>query len=339
MQLGIRKAVKRALQKLAGGKQADAVQDGSPLQVYAGYEEEDFQIIKKFSTFTASTNSDHYTDGFGVRTLYECVPFVNPSTLNVKRLEFPVPDDGFHAEAIEYVALTDAFHRSCLGGSFCAVEIGAGWGPWITAAGVIARQNGCKEIKLVGVEASLDRFPLMCKHLKMNDLRPADYSNEDMQHGNVFTRLFNGAVWTHDGVIWFPESDVADMGAAATTSNEATDYRGAKSKNRSVPCRKLDTLLQDLGIIDFMHIDIQGAEFDLLKDQIDWVSNNVKVLMLATHSRSIEGHLIELLFEHGWQLHREKPCRVDWSKNCSLVGRTIVDGSQYWINMKPVNLG
>ena len=335
MSFNFRGTVKGVLQNLFGNKTAvtnTANQGGSALQTYLGYEEEDFQIIRKFATHAASTDAGHYTDGFGVKTLYECVPFVVPGTLNLERLKFPVPDDGFHAEGIEYVALADALNRSNLENSFCAVEIGAGWGPWMTAAGVIARQRGCKDIKLVGVEASLRRFPLLCRHLETNELRPYASSGEDMQNGTVFTRLFNGAVWTHDGVIWFPESDVTDMGAAASASNEATDYRGAKFENRSVPCRRLDTLLQDLGGVDFMHIDIQGAEFDLLQDQIDWLSNHVKTLMLATHSRSIEGKLIELLFDHGWQLHREKPCRVDWQNKCSLVGRTVVDGSQYWLN-------
>ena len=132
------------------------------------------------------------------------------------------------------------------------------------------------------------------------------------------------------------ESDVGDMGAAATTKNDATDYRGTLSDNKSVPCRTLPTLLQGLGIIDFLHIDIQGSELELLQNQVNWVSGNVRAMMIATHSRAIEGKLIELLFKHGWQLHREKPCRVDWLKNCSLIGKTNVDGSQYWRNMKPL---
>lgn len=334
MKKKIKQVIKRVVQNLAGNKTVASTEGTSPLQVYAGYEETDFPIIRKFTAFAAAVGTDCYTDGFGVKTLYECVPFVSPGMLNTGRLEFPVPDDGFHAEAIEYVALTDALHRSLGGDSFCAVEIGAGWAPWITAAGVIARSQGSKKISLVGVEASSRRFPLMCRHLETNDLRPPGTSVEDAQHRNVFSRLFNGAVWTHDGEIWFPESDVADMGAAATTSNDATDYRGTKADNKSIPCRKLETLLQDLDIVDFMHIDIQGAELELLQDQIDWVTSNVRTMMIATHSRPIEGKLIELLFDKGWQLHREKPCRVDWHKNCSIVGRTIVDGSQYWLNGK-----
>lgn len=136
----IKKTVKSLIESLTGKKQAVNTTEYSPLQVYPGYEESDFQKIRKFATHRAVTTQNSYTDGFGVKTLYECVPFVNPTTLSIKRLTFPVPDDGFHAEAIEYVALTDALSRPHNRDSFCAVEIGAGWGPWITAAGVVARQ-------------------------------------------------------------------------------------------------------------------------------------------------------------------------------------------------------
>lgn len=307
----------------------------SPLQVYTGYEEQDLPVLKEFLTFEASTGTDHYTDGFGVKTLYDCVPFVKPQALDIRRLELPVPDDGFHAEAIEYVAVTDALHRSIGRESFCAVEIGAGWAPWITAVGVIGRHRGIRELRLVGVEASAPRFALMRRHLETNGLRSPDYLGEDAQHGNIFTRLFCGAVWTHDGTVWFPESDVSDMGAAASTGKESVDYRGAQFAHAPIPCRKLATLLGDLGNINFMHMDIQGAEFELLQGEVDWLSTYVKTLMVATHSRPIEGKLIELLYSNGWRLHREKPCRVDWSRDCSLTGKTTVDGSQYWINGKP----
>jgi FkbM family methyltransferase len=309
-------------------------QNTSALQLYLGYEAQDIRVIQQFASHVAVKDNDHYLDGFGVKTLYQCVPAIMLETLNLQRLELPVPDDGFHAEAIEYVAVTDALNRFQGNSTFCAVEIGAGWAPWIGLAGVIARQQGVAQIKLIGVEASLQRFPLMRRHLETNDLRPANISEEDAQNGNVFTRLFNGAIWTHDGVIWFPESDVNDMGVAATTMDETTDYRGSTLNHSSIPCKTLSTLLQGIGVVDFMHIDIQGAEAELLQDQIDWLSANVRTLMVATHSRSIEGKLIDVLFDKGWQLHREKPCRADWYKDCSQVGKTLVDGSQYWLNVR-----
>lgn len=338
MKQGIKKVLQQVLGYSANEQidtaRTDDVPAASPLQVYSGYEEQDLAVLKKFSTATAATAIDHYTDGFGVKTLYECVPFLKPELLDIQRLQLPVPDDGFHAEAIEYVAITDALSRFLQSTSVCVVEIGAGWAPWLAIAGVIGRQQGIIQLKLVGVEASSRRFSLMQRHLEANGLRPPGAASEDAQCGIVFTRLFNGAVWTHDGVIWFPEADVADMGTAATTVDEPTDYRGEALNNKSIACKKLDTLLQDLGVVDFMHIDIQGGELELLQDQIDWVSANVRTLMLATHSRSIEGKLIDLFFNKGWQLHREKPCQVNWNKSCSLAGKTIADGSQYWLNRK-----
>ncbi len=332
MNAKIKRAIKRVLRGMTSSTNtAGSTQGPSPLQVYTGYEESDFSCIKKFATCKATTDASHYADGFGVKTLYECVPFVTPGTLDAGRLEFPVPDDGFHAEAIEYIALTDALQRALGGASFCAVEVGAGWAPWITAAGVIARRQGFGTIKLAGVEASAQRFPLMRLHLETNGLRPPGIDTGDAEHNGILTRLFNGAIWTHDGEIWFPDSDVADMGAAATTTDSSTDYRGTRADHRAVPCKRLDTLLSDFERIDFMHIDIQGAELDLLQDQIDWVTHHVRALMIATHSRVIEGRLIDLLFAHGWRLHREKPCRVDWTRTGDLVGRTLVDGSQYWL--------
>lgn len=307
----------------------------SPLQYYPGYETEDLEMLKQFADVDAVLADDYYIDGFGVKTRYDCVPFEKRETLTRERLQFPVPDDGFHAEAIEYVALIDAFQRFSGQGEFCAVEVGAAWGPWIGLAGVLAKKQGLQTVRLVGVEASPDRFGLMRRHFALNELRPEQALEESAQLGGVETRLFNGAIWTHDGEIWFPDSDVVDMGAAAAAECQASDYRGMQLAQKAVPCRRLDTLLVGIDSVDFMHVDIQGAEWQVVASQIDWLGRHVKALMLATHSRVIEGRLMDLLFEQGWQLQREKPCRVDWhSPQGELVGKTLADGSQYWLNKR-----
>lgn len=301
-------------------------------QLYQGYEEQDYTLLESFCVHDVSIEKEFYIDGFGVKTPFACVPFLNPENIDLTRLKFPVPDDGFHAEAIEYIALVDCLTRSRGRNSFVAVELGAGWAPWISMAGVLAHRLGINNITLTGVEASRDRFDLMRRQLETNGLRSHGVSTENDLFGGVFTRLFHGAIWSKDGEIWFPESEVDDMGSAATPSDETVDYRGADSVNRVVPCRKLQTLLTGLDTVDFMHIDIQGSEYDVLCEAIDWVSGNVRTLMIATHSRPIEGKLVDLLIGQGWKLHREKPCRVDWKKECSITGKTVVDGSQYWLN-------
>ena len=164
--------------------------------------------------------------------------------------------------------------------------------------------------------------------------RHLDFNQLDQQHG-VAVDLFEGAVWSHDGVIHFPESAVEDMGAAASTDRTDTDYRGQAVATREVPCTRLPTLVGEGQKVDFLHIDVQGAEGEVICSHLNWLNQNTRSMMIATHSRPLEGELMVLLSDNGWLLQREKPCRfaaggtiADW------CGATVVDGSQYWINTK-----
>ena len=298
----------------------------SPLQIYAGYEPADVGMLHKHSIVPANLQSDHYIDGFGVKTLFDCVPFASPDSLNLARLQHPIPDDGFHAEGIEYVALLDAIERFTHDGTFVAVEAGAGWGPWLAMAGVICRGRGIKDIQLIGIEASRERFALMRRHLDFNQL--------NQQHG-VTVELFEGAVWSHDGVIHFPESAVEDMGAAASNDRTNIDYRGQQMPMLEVPCTRLASLVGEGREVDFLHIDVQGAEGGVINSHIDWLNQRAHSMMIATHSRPLEGELMVLLKANGWMLHREKPCHFEAGRAIDdWCGATTVDGGQYWINGK-----
>ena len=298
----------------------------SPLQLYTGYEPADVDTLQRYAIVPASLQGDHYVDGFGVKTLYECLPFVSPDALNLARLRHPIPDDGVHAEGMEYVALIDAIERFATGGSFVAVEAGAGWGPWLAMAGVVCRSREVDSIELIGLEASPERFALMRRHLDFNQLDP--------QHG-VAVDLFEGALWSHDGVIHFPDSAVEDMGAAASTHSTDIDYRGQTVATREVPCTQLTSLVDEGRKVDFLHLDLQGAEGEVITSHLDWLNHHTRSMMIATHSRLLEGELMVLLNENGWILHREKHCR--FNAGCAIgdwCGATTVDGSQYWINGK-----
>ncbi|MDA9988801.1 FkbM family methyltransferase [Luminiphilus sp.] len=298
----------------------------SPLQLYRGYEPADIDLVRRYTTARAALHDDHYVDGFGVKTSYACVPFEDPATFSARRLQSPFPDDSFHAEGIEYVALVDAIDRFSGDDTFCAVEAGAGWGPWLAMAGVVCRSQKVEKIRLIGLEASAKRFALMAEHLEFNEL--------DAEHG-VAVELFEGAVWSHDGVIYFPDSDLADMGAAASAASISRDYRGHAVSTREVPCTRLSSLVGDDSEVDFLHVDVQGAEGNVIASHLEWLNRSVKSLMVATHSRPLEGELMTLLNAHDWVLMREKPCRFDAGKVMEdWCGATTADGSQYWINGK-----
>jgi FkbM family methyltransferase len=298
----------------------------SSLQRYTGYQPADVDMLHKHAFVPARLGGDHCIDGFGVKTLYDCVPFASPDSLNLARLQHPIPDDGFHAEGIEYVALLDAIERFADDGTFVAVEAGAGWGPWLAMAGVVCRSRGVKDIQLIGIEASPERFNLMRRHLGFNQL--------DQQHG-VTVELFEGAVWSHDGVIHFPDGPVEDMGAAASNDGSDIDYRGQQRAMREVPCTRLQSLVGEGREVDFLHIDVQGAEGGVIESHLNWLNQRAHSMMIATHSRPLEGELLLLLNANGWILHREKPCHFEAGRAIDdWCGATTVDGSQYWINGK-----
>lgn len=298
----------------------------SNLQIYRGYTDDDIKMLREYLTETAQVYENFFVDGFGQRTLLECVPFA--SGFNLNRLTMPVPDDGFHAEALEYVALIDSIRRSR--DSFCAVEIGAGWAPWVSLGGVLARKQVFSNISLVSVEGLPSRFELMKKQLTFNSLRP-DSEECDTLLDNIHCKLFKGAAGFGQDCLWFPDAPVTDMGSAASTENGQTDYRGLQTTNTKIKAYTLHDILDDLEKIDYLHIDIQGSEYDLIAANLSLLTERVEGMMVATHSRVIEGKLVELLHSNGWHLHREKPCIVNW-ESCAptITGMTTVDGCQYW---------
>ena len=97
----------------------------SPLQIYSGYTDEDIKVLKSFVRQNAALEDEHFVDGFSQKTLYKSVAFCE--NFNLERLTLPVPDDGYHAEALEYIALSDSVRRA--NETYCVVELGAGWGP------------------------------------------------------------------------------------------------------------------------------------------------------------------------------------------------------------------
>jgi hypothetical protein len=296
----------------------------SPHQIYPGYRPEHEALLRSMVVREAEIGSDRFTDGFGQVTLFSCVPF--SSEFDLDRLTLPLPDDGFHAEALEYIAIADSVKRA--GSRYCIAELGAAWGPWLGLGGVMARSRGVKEIELIGVEALPARFELLRQHLAVNSLRPAD--GGETNTGAVSCRLISGAATVTRTEVWFPDVPVTDLGPAVSESESGRDYRGKRVRNLRVEGYPLTEILRD-AYVDLLHVDVQGAELDLVRANLDLLAERVRAMMIATHSRVIEGALIELLYEHGWELELEKPCRVAWRPHPpSQEAMTELDGCQYW---------
>jgi len=84
---------------------------------------------------------------------------------------------------------------------------------------------------------------------------------------------------------------------------------------------------------DLCHIDVQGHEVDICGSCLDEINKRVVWLVIGTHSRKIDGQLIEMFFDAGWNLVHEKPSKFRFDRNsASLEAMTYVDGVQIWKN-------
>jgi hypothetical protein len=263
----------------------------------------------------------------GIKTSPAALPYLTDRTGSINR-NLPFPDDACHAPAIEYCSLFHAVERAK--DSFTMLELGAGWGPWMShAAKACIMRGGISFINVIGIEGDENKIPLIKEHLTINGIRQDSDEYRQTLNG-IFSEIIHGVVDVKDGFVDFPLVDVEQYGA--TVSN--TTFVGLHKKI-SLQSYSLETLMKDFDVFDFIHFDIQGHEFDVIKASIEVLSQKVRYMFVGTHSRKIDGDIISFMFEHDWELLRETPTVFNKGRRTKhLADYTVVDGAQFWKNTK-----
>lgn len=285
---------------------------------FGGWEASDAELFKKFAA-PASATPGKITDFLGVKTSTEFHPWASHYD-NTVISDLPLPDDSLRAEAIEYFALFDALVRAPKD-SFAMAEIGSSYGPWTSAAAVCARRMGKSDIRLSAVEASSYLVDLIPVHLTENDVDPST------------VRIINGAAAAERTQLFFPKvTNPGDNGGQSSSDQVEKDYLNREVEHETVEAYVLADLLPE-GAVDLIHIDVQGHEFDVLEPAMATLSARVRNIFIGTHSRKIEGQLLELFHGAQWNLVRERPTRFAYSaEHRDVVAWTTRDGGQYWHN-------
>lgn len=204
---------------------------------------------------------------------------------------------------------------------FCMIELGAGYGPWLTRAGVAwRRRHPDGELVLVGVEAEPEHFRYLVQHLADNGMPGASL------------RLLHAAASEEDGRAEF---EVARMPAADWGTRLAGGaqpiglLRVVDAPRVEVQAISLNSLAADLGTIDLLHVDIQGSEVPVLRAGSSVLRDRVRRLLVGTHGRDVEAQLIDLLIPLGFHLRYEQSCHYRLDGDRPVL---VADGTQVWIH-------
>ena len=296
---------------------------------FGGWEPADLDILSRWAIdpMTLEPEPGLIIDWLGGRTDLANHAWLPPAPDGIVVCDLPIPDDQIHAEAIEYVALLTAIERAIgLDSTFTMLELGASYAPWCSLTALVARRAGFTKVNVCPVEASRATLPRITRHAELNGLHDCD---------DVEWRIVHAAVSNESGTLYFPRVDAqSDNGAQVTDAPTGIDYRGLPQEYEAVRAVTLREVAEPWARVDYLHIDLQGAEEELLTDTdfLDVLDSKVRTLMLATQSRYIEGLALKTLSGRGWRLGRERPTIYEPNdQTADPNGWTLRDGAQVWL--------
>jgi FkbM family methyltransferase len=203
----------------------------------------------------------------------------------------PTLPDRLSEDYYEWAALLLSIAEA--GERFVMMELGAGYGRWsinaYLACGRVLDRKPPRPI-IYAVEADARRIPLLrehcARHVKDGD---AIYVEQAAVAAKTMPALYdlahdaknygNGIIWTQE------EADGYGDGAAPMITWALADVL-------QLPGRP----------IDFLDMDIQGAELEALPAAIDTMNRVVKRLHLGTHRAEIDAMATNLLIANGWRI-------------------------------------
>jgi len=186
----------------------------------------------------------------------------------------------------------------------------------------VAAKSMRKEIKLYGIEADEGHLRFARDALRDNGIESDEFV------------LSRGIAGRAASVALFPkiESGVNWGGAAIfqPTIEQLKEADANEPKYVRIRVIDIDALIKDERVVDLFHVDIQGAELELLSETFDLLSMKIRYVFVGTHSKQIEGGLFDLFLRNSaWRLEMERPAIFQL-----IDGRPVltVDGVQGWRN-------
>ena len=274
------------------------------------------EVIRRHAVPDPQPREGHYVNFLGVAI----DPAFYPNILaghggKVEGLPLPA---NWHADMAEWGACLRAVDLARE--KFVVVELGCGWGCWLNNTGAAARRAGLR-VRLLGVEGDRGHIGFAEAATATNGFDARDVT------------LHHGIAAASGGVALFPRQNRAgetwDLAPRFGATAPEVERALASGKWEAAPMLPLSAIAGDEARIDLLHVDIQGGEDDLVDGAIDFIRERVAYLVVGTHSRQIEGRIMDRLGRAGFVLEIERPAFLA-ARN--LLDGVAVDGVQGWRN-------
>lgn len=288
------------------------------MALFLGYTAEDVPLLSVLVDPNAKAEKGFVTDIYGIRTR---VADLWPEMLSLDGALTGIPIPGCFAwETLEWVALVKSVLSA--GSLFRMMELGAGWGPAAVGSAVMARMRGILDIHVTAVEADSYHVQFLRRHMEDNNLRSDQYT------------VIEAAVGTEEAEAEWPDATATATEYGNRPITAEGDYLGRPIlATRKVKILAIRDLIRREREWDMLHVDIQGSELEVFQVAMDLCNERVARVCIGTHSRKIDGDLLELFVAHGWILDHEKPTKMVFQKGArTLEAMNIVDGTQVWRN-------
>ncbi len=238
---------------------------------------------------------------------------------------FPYKDS---EDYFEWIDLLTAIDRS--DDKFTMIEIGAGYGRWVANAAAALKRHKTKHVrqKLIGMESDQSRFEMMQRNCENNGIPQSDLQLIRAACTPDGSALFMHVNDSYGSNVWHDPKFAAHFEGKQADRMDFIDGFGRKFAVQKVPAMRLDTVLTET--VDYIDMDIQGSEGDVIYSSIDALDKFVKMIHVGCHSLEIDSRLAHIFHLHGW---RPRHIFSSGSVNETPYGKfQFIDGIQSWEN-------
>jgi len=273
----------------------------------------DHECFQNFGRWNGTAEAGYKVNFLGAKRKTEYQDF----EISSNRVDSSFPN--FDEEYFEWIDMLKAVLNSSQ--RFTIMELGAGYGRW-SVNGAIAATNLGKDYRIIAVEGEPQHFKWLQDNIRNNSL--------DMNRCKLIQAAVSGSgveskFYAGDSAGWY--------GQRILFSNDpplSQEYLSRGVHFVSVKCITLPSLVQEEDVIDFVDMDVQGSELEIIQSTKKEIASQIKKIHIGTHSHEIEEGLRKFFHELGWISTYDYGCQ---GKHMTEYGEIdFVDGVQGWIN-------